>query len=50
MNESEREQALLTGLAGAGHVFAIPVGVVAVLAAFAAQFLYILRTAAGDRR
>ncbi|MET8045614.1 hypothetical protein ABZU25_32690 [Micromonospora sp. NPDC005215] len=42
--------ALLTGLAGAGHAFAIPAGVVVALAAFAAQFRYILRTAASEPR
>ncbi|MEU8217646.1 hypothetical protein AB0C47_17955 [Micromonospora taraxaci] len=38
--------ALLAGLAGVAHVLAIPAGVVAALVAFAAQFVYILRTAA----
>lgn len=41
--------ALLAGLAGVGHTLAIPAGVVVALAAFAAQFLYILRTAAAER-
>ncbi|PWR11705.1 hypothetical protein DKT68_05090 [Micromonospora acroterricola] len=41
--------ALLVGLAGAGHGLAIPVGVVTALTAFAAQFLYILRTSAAEQ-